>query len=68
MRARFVKSEFRGLLPGQYAEGGGWWEGTWRVPEGMNDENLEDVGKYVSSPFLAGLGAEGKMLTMHRLI
>ncbi|OBT39810.1 hypothetical protein VE00_10096 [Pseudogymnoascus sp. WSF 3629] len=52
MRARFVRSEFRGLLPGQFAGGqgegkGGWWSGTWRVPEGMNDENLEDVGKYV---------------------
>ncbi|KFX96994.1 hypothetical protein V490_03041 [Pseudogymnoascus sp. VKM F-3557] len=51
MRATFVKSEFRGLLPGEFAtvdERGekGWWPGTWRVPEGMNDENLEDVGKY----------------------
>lgn len=55
VRARFVKSEFRGLLPGEFenaVEGGGkWWPGTWMVPEGMNDENLEDVGKYVSSPF-----------------
>jgi alpha-1,2-mannosyltransferase len=55
MRAKFVKSEFRGLLPGEFAsvdESGekGWWPGTWRVPEGMNDENLEDVGKYVSLP------------------
>lgn len=55
MKARFVKSEFRGLLPGQFAKGGGegksgWWPGTWVVPEGMNDENLEDMGKYVSLP------------------
>ncbi|KFY84663.1 hypothetical protein V500_09120 [Pseudogymnoascus sp. VKM F-4518 (FW-2643)] len=51
MKARFVKSEFRGLLPGEFAKGvesgSKWWPGTWMVPEGMNDENLEDVGKYV---------------------
>ncbi|KFY44180.1 hypothetical protein V494_01604 [Pseudogymnoascus sp. VKM F-4513 (FW-928)] len=47
MRARFVKSEFKGLLPGEFAVGKGFWPGTWMLPEGMNDENLEDVGKYV---------------------
>jgi len=52
MRARFVKSEFRGLLPGQFAESGPSAWGlprtlTWLVPTGMNDENIEDPRKYV---------------------
>lgn len=49
MRARFVKSEFDGLLPGSFSEaniGFGLWP-TFLVPPGMNDENQEDVGKYV---------------------
>jgi len=52
MRAKFVKSEFNGLLPGQFAEvrhGHGFWAGAWLEPPGMNDENKEDMGKYVSS-------------------
>lgn len=52
MRAKFVKSEFDGLLPGEFAEravsGFGLWPGAWMVPSGMNDQNIEDVGKYVS--------------------
>jgi len=51
MRVRFIKSEFDGLLPGQYNEaaiGFGLFPGTWLVPPGMNDENMEDPGKYVS--------------------
>jgi alpha-1,2-mannosyltransferase len=62
VQARFVKSEFRGLLPGRFREreaaGGseGGARGRWRrrfqatseIPEGMNDENREDPGKYVS--------------------
>jgi alpha-1,2-mannosyltransferase len=50
MRARFIKSEFDGLLPGQYnevKEGFGFWPGTYLMPTGMNDENLADEGKYV---------------------
>lgn len=50
-RARFVKSEFSGLLPGSFIEetsGFGSFPGTYVVPTGMNDENLEDPGKYVS--------------------
>lgn len=54
MRAKFVKSEFDGLLPGEFAEakqaGFGRRPGTWMVPSGMNDRNEEDMGKYVSSP------------------
>lgn len=52
MRARFIKSEFNGLLPGQFnevKEGFGFWPGTYLEPPGMNDENREDIGKYVSS-------------------
>jgi alpha-1,2-mannosyltransferase len=50
VHAKFVKSEFSGLLPGEFSEaneGFGIFPGTWLVPPGMNDENLEDVGKYV---------------------
>jgi len=51
MRAKFVKSEFAGLLPGEFSEaqtGFGFWPGAWMTPSGMNDQNIEDVGKYVS--------------------
>lgn len=50
MRARFVRSEFRGLLPGQFAEDGGFYglRPTWSIPFGMNDQNIEDPSKYVS--------------------
>ncbi|KAH8597220.1 glycosyltransferase family 22 protein [Bisporella sp. PMI_857] len=49
MRAKFVKSEFSGLLPGEFSEaktGFGFWSGAWLTPSGMNDENIEDLGKY----------------------
>jgi len=51
MRAKFVKSEFSGLLPGEFSEaktGFGFWSGAWLIPPGMNDQNIEDMGKYVS--------------------
>lgn len=51
VRAKFVKSEFSGLLPGEFSEakeGFGLFPGTWLVPSGMNDENIEDPGKYVN--------------------
>ena len=51
MRARFVKSEFNGLLPGHFSEakhGFGVFPGTWLIPSGMNDMNIEDPSKYVS--------------------
>ena len=50
VRARFIKSAFDGLLPGQYNEaeiGFGFFPGTWLVPPGMNDQNIADPGKYV---------------------
>lgn len=49
-RAKFIKSEFSGLLPGEFHEaktGFGLFPGTWLVPPGMNDRNEEDPGKYV---------------------
>ena len=52
VRPKFIKSEFSGLLPGEFSEatvgGFGLFPGTWLVPSGMNDENQEDPGKYVS--------------------
>lgn len=50
MKAKFIKSEFDGLLPGEFAEaktGFGFWSGAWLVPPGMNDRNEEDLAKYV---------------------
>ncbi|KAI1412266.1 glycosyltransferase family 22 protein [Hypoxylon sp. FL1857] len=50
MRAKFIRSEFRGLLPGEFSEAGtgfGFWSGTWLPTKGMNDRNEEDMGKYV---------------------
>ncbi|CAK4024666.1 glycosyltransferase family 22 [Lecanosticta acicola] len=49
VRAKFIKSEFKGLLPGEFSEakqGFGLYPGTWLVPPGMNDENREDPSKY----------------------
>lgn len=48
VHARFVKSEFNGLLPGEFHEGKemGLFPGTWMLPSGMNDRNEEDMGKY----------------------
>ena len=51
VHAKFIKSEFSGLLPGEFSEarvGFGLFPGTWLVPPGMNDENLEDVGKHTN--------------------
>ena len=50
MTARFIKSEFDGLLPGRFSEaasGFGLFPGTWLLPPGMNDRNEEDFGKYI---------------------
>ncbi|KAI4733119.1 hypothetical protein E4T50_16322 [Aureobasidium sp. EXF-12298] len=47
--AKFVKSEFNGLLPGDFSQAGkgfGLYPGAWLLPSGMNDENKEDPGKY----------------------
>jgi len=58
MKAKFIKSEFNGLLPGEFAEartGFGFWSGAWLLPAGMNDQNIEDLGKYVSTLFSSQL-------------
>ncbi|PHH64413.1 hypothetical protein CDD81_4634 [Ophiocordyceps australis] len=50
MHAKFVRSAFRGLLPGEFSEartGFGFWSGTWLPTSGLNDGNQEDMGKYV---------------------
>lgn len=49
VRAKFVKSAFDGLLPGEFPESVGSWPrpGTWMIPQGMNDENKGDLSKYV---------------------
>ena len=52
MKAKFIKSSFDGLLPGEFSEakvGFGFFPGAWLEPAGMNDENKEDPGKYVSA-------------------
>lgn len=55
MRAKFIRSEFRGLLPGEFPDAtsyGALLEGTAQIPTGMNDRNQEDPEKYVGSPLL----------------
>ncbi|OGM48531.1 hypothetical protein ABOM_002478 [Aspergillus bombycis] len=50
MRAKFIRSEFRGLLPGEFPDATDYpalFDGTSQIPAGMNDLNLEDPGKYV---------------------
>ena len=52
MHAKFIRSDFDGLLPGEFSEakvGFGFFAGTWLIPAGMNDQNLADPGKYVWS-------------------
>ncbi|KAF7587785.1 mannosyltransferase [Aspergillus hancockii] len=50
MRAKFIRSEFRGLLPGEFPDATDYpavFDGTSQIPTGMNDLNQEDPGKYV---------------------
>ncbi|KAB8074962.1 hypothetical protein BDV29DRAFT_190538 [Aspergillus leporis] len=50
MRAKFIRSEFRGLLPGEFPDATDYpalFDGTSQIPAGMNDLNQEDPGKYV---------------------
>lgn len=52
VKAKLIKSAFTGLLPGEFSEanvGFGLFPGAWLIPSGMNDENKEDPGKYVSN-------------------
>ena len=58
VRAKFIKSEFSGLLPGEFSEaktGFGIFPGAMLIPSGMNDENKEDLGKHVSYSILESL-------------
>ncbi|KAF3935959.1 hypothetical protein ABW19_dt0205400 [Dactylella cylindrospora] len=63
-RPRFIKSAFAGLLPGQFPEtNSSFREGTWRIPENMNDLNQEDHSKYIpisDCDFLVDSYFEGK--------
>lgn len=55
MRAKFIKSEFDGLLPGEFPDSISWSDlrnKTSSIPEGMNDMNIEDPGKLVSIQLL----------------
>lgn len=52
MRAKFIKSEFKGLLPGEFPDAADYpalFDGASQIPTGMNDRNDEDPGKYVST-------------------
>ncbi|OAL32368.1 hypothetical protein AYO22_00390 [Fonsecaea multimorphosa] len=52
IHAKFIKSEFDGLLPGEFHEGKsgfGFFPGTWLIPAGMNDRNEEDPAKYIDA-------------------
>ncbi|KAK4613682.1 Alpha-1,2-mannosyltransferase alg9 [Fulvia fulva] len=49
VKAKFIRSDFHGLLPGEFSEAGrgfGLFPGTHLIPAGMNDENQEDLTKY----------------------
>jgi alpha-1,2-mannosyltransferase len=48
--AMFVKSTFDGLLPGRFPASGNLGErsGTWQIPTGMNDRNLEEASHLVT--------------------
>lgn len=69
--AKFVKSEFNGLLPGEYHEdssGADLFPGTWMYPSGMNDLNQEDPKKYVEiqdCSFLVDTHMPGMQPTEH---
>ena len=52
LHAKFIRSSFDGLLPGEFSEakvGFGFFGGTWLEPPGMNDMNQFDVGKIIDS-------------------
>lgn len=50
-RLKFVKSEFDGILPGEFVESNStWWnrEGYYQIPEHMNEFNNEEPTRYTS--------------------
>jgi alpha-1,2-mannosyltransferase len=51
MQAKFIRSEFSGLLPGEFPNSStikALLSGAAAIPSGMNDRNEEDPSKYVS--------------------
>lgn len=49
IQAKFIRSEFRGLLPGEFqptTQAFAAFQNTHLIPSGMNDRNEEDMGKY----------------------
>ncbi|KUI68276.1 Alpha-1,2-mannosyltransferase alg9 [Cytospora mali] len=48
MEAKFIRSEFRGLLPGEFPRSSpfGAFANTHIIPDNMNDRNEEDLSKY----------------------
>lgn len=56
MRAKFIRSEFRGLLPGDFPDAPSYYsrlDGASQIPSGMNEFNIEDPSKYVCSAELS---------------
>jgi alpha-1,2-mannosyltransferase len=62
VRLRFLKSDFEGQLPKYFLESydvdddgvkryDGSRDGTWKVQEGFNDRNLEEMDRYVCVSF-----------------
>ena len=48
-QARFIRSEFDGLLPGLFTNNrSGIWSATYQIPEGMNDVNAFESNKVIS--------------------
>ncbi|PHH80373.1 hypothetical protein CDD80_1818 [Ophiocordyceps camponoti-rufipedis] len=50
MHAKFIRSDFHGLLPGEFSQaktGFGLWSGTWLPTRGLNNANKEDATTYV---------------------
>lgn len=71
VHVKFIRSEFRGLLPGEFSVGArndGLFSATWAVPAGMNDDNLEDIGKYTelaSCDYLVDSSAPSTSITSY---
>ena len=52
VHAKFIRSSFNGLLPGEFNEakvGFGFFGGAWLEPPGMNDMNQFDIGKIIET-------------------
>ncbi|KAK9473219.1 Alg9-like mannosyltransferase family-domain-containing protein [Dipodascopsis tothii] len=48
MRLKFIKNNFNGMLPTEFAENtAGFRDGTWILPHGLNNENREETSFYI---------------------